>query len=85
MFVKIIYVFFFFFVCVVGRVDMHGVRLNFWDLGGQEDLQVLWDKYYAECHAVVYIVDSSDVDRLQESKEAFGEYNFRLCFVLICK
>lgn len=61
---------------IVGRVDMHGVRLNFWDLGGQEDLQVLWDKYYAECHAVVYIVDSSDVDRLQESKEAFGGYDF---------
>lgn len=57
----------------IGKVDMHGVRLNFWDLGGQEDLQVLWDKYYAECHAVVYIVDSSDIDRLQESKEAFDK------------
>ena len=23
---------------------MEGVRLNFWDLGGQEELQSLWDK-----------------------------------------
>jgi len=31
-------------MCVVGQVDMEGVRLNFWDLGGQEELQSLWDK-----------------------------------------
>jgi len=30
--------------CVVGQVDVEGVRLNFWDLGGQEELQSLWDK-----------------------------------------
>ena len=23
---------------------MKGIRLNFWDLGGQEELQSLWDK-----------------------------------------
>ena len=34
--------------------------MNFWDLGGQEELQALWDKYYAECHAVIYTVDSND-------------------------
>lgn len=55
----------------IGRIDIHGIRLNFWDLGGQEELQSLWDKYYAESHAVIYIIDSSDKDRLQESKLAF--------------
>jgi len=30
--------------CVVGQIDVEGVRLNFWDLGGQEELQSLWDK-----------------------------------------
>ena len=33
-----------FFLCIVGQVDVEGVRLNFWDLGGQEELQSLWDK-----------------------------------------
>jgi ADP-ribosylation factor related protein 1 len=46
--------------------------MNFWDLGGQEELQALWDKYYAECHGVVYVIDSSDPDRLQETWRAFG-------------
>jgi ADP-ribosylation factor related protein 1 len=28
----------------VGRVDIGSQRLILWDLGGQEDLQTLWDK-----------------------------------------
>ncbi|OWR46002.1 ADP-ribosylation factor-related protein 1 isoform X1 [Danaus plexippus] len=55
----------------IGKIDVDGVRLNFWDLGGQQELQSLWDKYYAECHGVIYIVDSSDRERVSESKETF--------------
>ncbi|CAD0196501.1 unnamed protein product [Chrysodeixis includens] len=55
----------------IGKIDVDGVSLNFWDLGGQQELQSLWDKYYAECHAVIYIVDSSDRERVSESKETF--------------
>ncbi|EFN63993.1 ADP-ribosylation factor-related protein 1 [Formica fusca] len=57
----------------IGKIDIAGVSFNFWDLGGQEELQSLWDKYYAESHAVIYIVDSSDRDRIPDSKEAFDK------------
>lgn len=57
----------------IGKIDVAGIRLNFWDLGGQTELQSLWDKYYAESHAVIYIVDSSDRNRIEDSKETFGE------------
>ncbi|OWF54421.1 ADP-ribosylation factor-related protein 1-like [Mizuhopecten yessoensis] len=57
----------------IGKIDIGHVRLNFWDLGGQEELQSLWDKYYAESHAVIYIIDSSDLERIDESKEAFDK------------
>ncbi|CAO2594974.1 ADP-ribosylation factor-related protein 1 [Lemmus lemmus] len=57
----------------IGTLDMWKVRLMFWDLGGQEELQSLWDKYYAECHGVIYVIDSTDEERLSESKEAFGK------------
>ncbi|XP_071512819.1 ADP-ribosylation factor-related protein 1 [Panulirus ornatus] len=55
----------------VGGITYAGIKLSFWDLGGQEELQPLWEKYYAECHAVIYMVDSADRDRMDESKEAF--------------
>jgi hypothetical protein len=28
----------------IGQIDTKGIRLSFWDLGGQEELQSLWDK-----------------------------------------
>lgn len=79
----------------IGQIDTKGIRLSFWDLGGQEELQSLWDKvcfalklayliyvvyllltclqYYAESHALIYVVDSADRDRIPESKSAFGK------------
>nr|CAD7265352.1 unnamed protein product [Timema shepardi] len=54
----------------IGKIDIAGIRLNFWDLGGQEEAAV---PYYAESHALIYIVDSSDRDRIPDSKEAFDK------------
>ncbi|XP_015267712.1 PREDICTED: ADP-ribosylation factor-related protein 1 [Gekko japonicus] len=55
----------------IGTIDVGKARLMFWDLGGQEELQSLWDKYYAESHGIIYIIDSTDEERLSESKWAF--------------
>ncbi|KNC26909.1 hypothetical protein FF38_10939 [Lucilia cuprina] len=57
----------------IGSIDVQGVRLNFWDLGGQHELQSLWDKYYQESHAVIYVIDSNDRDRMEESKVIFDK------------
>lgn len=54
----------------VGRIDAHGCLLIFWDLGGQVGLRTIWDKYYDEAHAVVYVVDAADADRLETAKAA---------------
>lgn len=32
-------------------------------------------QYYAECHGVIYVIDSTDEERLAESKRAFGGYS----------
>lgn len=56
----------------IGTIDIYGVRLNFWDLGGQTELQSLWDKYYQESHGVIYVIDSNDRSRMDESKAVFG-------------
>eukprot|EP00049_Salpingoeca_infusionum_P021712 m.4262 g.4262 ORF g.4262 m.4262 type:complete len:200 (+) comp4446_c0_seq1:309-908(+) len=55
----------------VTKVDTQGVRTVIWDLGGHADLQELWQNYYEECHAIIYVVDSCDRDRLWESKQVF--------------
>lgn len=71
----------------IGTIDVAGVRLNFWDLGGQQELQSLWDKYYQESHGVIYVIDSNDRERMDESKTIFGGYekNNFLLYKVNCK
>jgi len=52
----------------IGRVDVNSVKLIFWDLGGQAELRSIWDKYFGEAHAVIFVVDSADGERFSEAK-----------------
>lgn len=35
--------------------------LKIWDIGGQLSLRNLWKSYYASAHAVIFVVDSTDL------------------------
>lgn len=35
--------------------------LKIWDVGGQTTMRGLWQSYYASCHAIIFVVDSTDV------------------------
>lgn len=35
--------------------------LKIWDVGGQHSLRSLWQSYYASCHAIVFVIDSTDI------------------------
>ncbi|TPX30321.1 hypothetical protein SeMB42_g07932, partial [Synchytrium endobioticum] len=55
----------------MGKIDVNRSRLNFWDVGGQKELHAIWEKYYAEAHAVVFVVDATDAARIDECKCTF--------------
>ena len=40
------------------------VNLHIWDLGGQDKLRILWQRYFLTAEAVIFVVDSSETDRL---------------------
>ncbi|KAF2183771.1 ARF/SAR superfamily [Zopfia rhizophila CBS 207.26] len=37
------------------------IYLKIWDVGGQHSLRGLWQSYYSSCHAIVFVIDSTDV------------------------
>ncbi|XP_057315738.1 ADP-ribosylation factor-related protein 1-like [Hydractinia symbiolongicarpus] len=55
----------------VGHIHIKSEILLLWDLGGQEELQTLWNKYFMDCHGVIYMIDSSDAQRLEDSYKCF--------------
>ncbi|KAA8533746.1 hypothetical protein F0562_031263 [Nyssa sinensis] len=54
----------------IGRVEASNTKLVFWDLGGQLGLRSIWEKYYEEAHAVIYVVDAACPFRFEDSKSA---------------
>lgn len=42
-----------------------------WDLGGQTSIRPYWRCYYPNTQAIIYVVDSSDVERIGISRDEF--------------
>lgn len=45
----------------VSTLTLPDMYLKIWDVGGQLSLRSLWQSYYASCHAIVFIIDSTDI------------------------
>lgn len=43
-----------------------GFHVTIYDLGGSKSFRGIWPKYYHEVHGFIFVVDSSDQERLQE-------------------
>lgn len=45
----------------VSLIDLPNLYLRIWDVGGQHSLRKLWQSYYSSAHAIVFIIDSTDI------------------------
>ncbi|KAF1334193.1 hypothetical protein FI667_g2224, partial [Globisporangium splendens] len=45
------------------------IKFQVWDLGGQTSIRPYWRCYYPNTDAIIYVVDSADVDRLNIAKQ----------------
>jgi ADP-ribosylation factor related protein 1 len=41
----------------------------FWDLGGARGLREIWERYYAECDGVLFVMDAAAAEESDESEE----------------
>lgn len=52
----------------VETVEYKNLKFTIWDVGGQPKLRPLWKHYYLNTQAVIFVIDSSDRERLEESQ-----------------
>ncbi|ELP85134.1 ADP-ribosylation factor, putative [Entamoeba invadens IP1] len=50
-------------------VECENVKFKVWDLGGQSSLRPYWKCYYEKCSAIIFVVDSTDKERLSIAKD----------------
>ncbi|SCU95253.1 LANO_0E09780g1_1 [Lachancea nothofagi CBS 11611] len=50
----------------VATIPVESSVLKFWDVGGQESLRALWPEYFRQAHGIIFVIDSTDRERLEE-------------------
>merc|ERR1712038_573421 len=51
----------------VETVEYKNIKFTMWDVGGQDKIRPLWRHYYRDTDAVIFVVDSNDRERIDES------------------
>ena len=53
----------------VDTIEYKNLTMTMWDIGGQEKIRRLWPHYYENNDALIYVVDTADPERADESAE----------------
>merc|ERR1711976_784807 len=53
----------------IKSVQSEGFKLNVWDIGGQRKIRPYWKNYFENTDILIYVVDSADKKRIQESTD----------------
>merc|ERR1712203_282055 len=53
----------------VESVEYKNITMTVWDVGGQDKIRKLWKHYFQGSNALIFVVDSTDRDRVQEARE----------------
>ncbi|KAI7795260.1 ADP-ribosylation factor 4-like [Triplophysa rosa] len=53
----------------VETVDYKNISFTVWDVGGQTTIRGLWRHYYQNTEGLIFVVDSSDRDRIEMAAE----------------
>ena len=69
----------------VETVAYKNISFTVWDVGGKDKIRPLWRHYYQNTQAMIFVVDSNDRDRVDESREELARmvrpYSVRLSLV----
>ncbi|KTW30204.1 hypothetical protein T552_00682 [Pneumocystis carinii B80] len=55
----------------IGKITIDKTKIQLWDLGGRISLRSLWYSYFSECHSIIYVLDSSEKEKIYEAKDIF--------------
>ena len=49
------------------KFSFQGLTFQAWDVGGHETVRHIWGDYVCECSAVLFLVDATDINRMEEA------------------
>ena len=71
----------------VETLDYKNLSITVWDVGGQDKIRVLWKHYYQNTDGLIFVVDSNDRERIEDSAEELqkmlAEEELKDCAILV--
>jgi small GTP-binding protein len=58
---------------IIETVKYKNIQFTIWDIGGQSKIRHLWKSYFHLANAVVFVLDSSDSKRINESTDELSQ------------
>merc|ERR1712139_222541 len=49
--------------------EYKNINFTVWDIGGQEKIRKLWRHYYQDTQGLIFVIDSSDQDRIEDARD----------------
>jgi small GTP-binding protein len=53
----------------VETISYKNIDITCWDVGGRDKIRPLWRHYYKNTNALIWVVDSNDVERMEVTKD----------------
>lgn len=68
----------------VETVEYKNVNFTVWDVGGQSKIRPLWRHYYMNTQALIFVVDSTDRERINEVRHLVfpSQHSLQLAIVV---
>ncbi|GMT23421.1 hypothetical protein PFISCL1PPCAC_14718, partial [Pristionchus fissidentatus] len=57
----------------VEQVQFKKLTFTIWDVGAQGKIRLLWKHYYPNTDALIYVVDTADLERVEESSQVLHD------------
>jgi len=52
----------------VDTFEYKNLQMTIWDIGGQTKIRTLWEHYYYQTDALIFVIDSTDHDRANKAR-----------------
>ena len=66
----------------VETVEYKNISFTVWDVGGQDKIRPLWRHYYQNTQGIIFVVDSNDRDRVDETRGCDKSAKFEIAKLL---
>lgn len=58
----------------IETITYKDIKFHVWDLGGQKKIRSMWNHYYNDTDAIIFVIDSNEINRIDGTQNDNAKY-----------